>query len=529
MKKLDTVNNPLIKTSAFHICQDWMNLIEQSTKLVREYDFIASKEVTPHLNKQQDFVDKIKAELKTIKQKSNHTVQEYKRLQNNFSKSHQELEIKLRENAHGLEARQTVEYLKRVKGRDKERLFNQNKVIMQQKNENQFKIKSIVNRIEVNQAQLGDFFIDLGMKNFILQVNYLKNREYDINQLIESFKKKNDNKFNYDEDPSKNTQPPQPVNQIHKFKLPFTLETPNSEFMNSLDNTFYKNVHHDLLYKNKSGGSNSSGGNMVLQRNLQTKKDYKNFEHEAVILSKLFDNKTLVEVEKNVIRNLFLKEKPDLFLCDFFKSFMKYKMDSIFVKEELMLFFMLEIVEKIFIEFIRQRNYEPMFKLIKIFQFIKIYSEINKTPQTKKSKIMNLNKSRPKSRSRTHEPEDYTDFKFWINDKNMSAQHVLCYKQFWIYSLDQIFSNFNRSGLISNRSLSPNQTYIPHPSKPMQYSKNRFPSLNQGTVKPKILKKFSLGTEFDNNSTPRKFVLHLFTNNRVLSIKCEETKYGNGS
>ena len=487
LKQLDSVNNPMVKSSAYFICQDWMNMIEQSSKLAREYEFIASKEMGPHLSKQQEFVDKLKADMKQLKQQSSFKIEEYRRLQANFSKSHQELNVQVAQKIQGVEAKKTLEYLKRVKNRDQEKLFAQTGDVMKHRRESEARTKGVVNAIELNQAQLGDFYIDLGMKNFILQVNHLKNREYDMNQLIESFKQKNDNKFNYEEDPAKNSQK---ASGKQKFALPFTIEPPNNEFMKSLENQFYKNVHYELL--NQNADSKTSGPNPRLYQN-KLNQSYKNFEHEAIILSKLFDNKALSDPEKNIIRNLYLKEKPVRFLVDFFKSFMKYKMGSVYVKEASMLFFMLEIVEKIFIEFIRKRDYQPIFELIKIFQFIKIYKNASKMGRpSDQNPILNKSSRRSQSKGGFPDADFSTDFKFWVIDKNMSAQHVLSYTQFWIYSLDQIFSNSSGNGLYSDRSVSPHSPYRPNKVPYVKNTNPKFPSMNHGNARPKIAKKFSL-------------------------------------
>lgn len=49
------------------------------------------------------------------------------------------------------------------------------------------------------RSETGSFLEELAMKNFILQIDNLKNREYDMNQMIEAFKNETKDKFQFKE------------------------------------------------------------------------------------------------------------------------------------------------------------------------------------------------------------------------------------------------------------------------------------------------------------------------------------------
>ena len=466
-KQLETVNNPHIKSSVYYICQDWNNLIEQSSKLVKDYEFIAIQELKPRIESQQDFVDSLKTSLKSLKQRSNLKMEEYRRIERNFNKSRQEYEIQSNPR-NQMKDKNLINHLIKTQKRDNENLCKISKQLLDEKKKNVSIINNARDKIEHNQAVLGDFLIDLGMKNFILQVNYLKNREYDMNQLIESFKKEHNNKFNYDESTNKETNI-QGASKLQKFKFPIQIELPNKEFMQGLDQKFYKNIHFDLLNDDKSQNNMIRVSHKMYNgSNMHT--NYKNFGDEVVILSRLFDNKKLTNVEQSIIKNLYLKEKPEIFIYDFFKSFMKFKKASIYIKEDSMRFFILEITDKIFLEFIKSRNYEPIFQLIKILQFIKIYTNSNvlnaSTDMTHTEKTNDVNYNMLSSQ----------EFKIWIMNKNNFIQHSLSYKNFWIYCLSQIFCKLESNSRNVSKNPSPRSKYVPNNSKFMNSRRGMFPN-----------------------------------------------------
>jgi hypothetical protein len=466
-KQLENVQNPLIKSSVYYICQDWNNLIEQSSKLVKDYEFIANQELKPRLEQQQDFVDTLKANLKSLKQRSNLKMEEYRRIERNFAKSRQEYDFQT-SSRNQMKDQNLINHLVKTQKRDNENLCRISKQLLDERKKNISVIKKTVENIENNQAVLGDFLVDLGMKNFILQVNYLKNREYDISQLIESFKKEHNNKFNYDE--SENKVNVQGSNNLPKFKFPVKIELPNKEFMQGLDQKFYKNIHYDLLNDDKTQNSNQIRVSHKMHNGSDIQKNYKNFGDEVVILSRLFDNKKLTNIEQSIIKNLYLKEKPEIFIYDFFKSFMKFKKASIYIKEDSMQFFILDITEKIFLEFIKLRNYEPIFQLIKILQFIKIYTNSNvlnaSQPNWDKERAPDVNYNMLSSQ----------DFKPWITDKNNFIQHSLSYKNFWVYCLSQIFSKLETNDPGLRKNVSPNSRYVPNKSNFVNNQKGHFPN-----------------------------------------------------
>ena len=464
-KKLETVNNPLIKSSVFYICQDWNNLIEQSSKLANDFHFIATDELASAINKRQDFADNLKNHLRALKRASDQNVADYRKLSANLTESQDELARRSRENSGSMADERALEHLASVRDKDQKKLFRVSKILRDDKDKNTRIIEGLVREIEANQAELGNFFVDLGMKNFILQVNHLKNREYDINQLIDSFKAKHNNKFNYAESSlTSESGPGAPA----RLEFPIKLLPPNQEFMAALDKQFYKNVHHDLLHggRSRTGSSQNNG----------PPRDYRNFKDEAVILSRLFDNEVLKSNEKSVIRNLYLKDRPEQFLLDFFKSFMKYKVESIYVKEEPMDFFLLEILEKILTEFIRKREYTPIFKIIKTLQFINIYTSSN----TLNASISQDKSSKRASQNRLANEEfsvlSSQDFKRWIVDKSNSVRNVLSYKHFWVFALSQIFSKDPNS--FASRTASANTLYVPKESNYVrQVGRSRTPPL----------------------------------------------------
>ena len=68
------------------------------------------------------------------------------------------------------------------------------------------------------RSETGSFLEELAMKNFILQIDNLKNREYDMNQMIEAFKNETNEKFQF-KDNQQTTNPSQNMARSFLFKI----------------------------------------------------------------------------------------------------------------------------------------------------------------------------------------------------------------------------------------------------------------------------------------------------------------------
>jgi hypothetical protein len=152
---------------------------------------------------------------------------------------------------------------------------------------------------------------------------------------------------------------------------------------------------------------------------------------------------------------------------------MKFKEASIYIKEDYMNFFIQQIVEKIFTEFIKSRNYEPIFQLVKILQFMNIYINSN---------VLNSSHTSNQFNQLNNNVDDVNynilssqDFKVWIENKNNIIRHALSYKKFWIYSLSQIFAKLSNMEPPSKQEISPSQKYVPNKSNFVNNHQGHFP------------------------------------------------------
>lgn len=446
-KKMKNVENSQLKSIANYLCQDWMNTCQQRTKLAEEFESLGTTELDKFLTKIKNFSQNFIRQLETIKKQSDSQVRYYKNLETSFLNS-QAVLTKLMLNTRGvysddkkiLNQKKQTQYLQ-------DKLFKFTKTLLSDKVLLERNLASLNSNYKHNQNRLIKFSFDLGMKNFISQVNYLKNREYDTDMLIREFQKPKTISFDRDVSFSTMTSTKdQSFSDSPKIDLPFELHVPNQDFMNKLERKFYTNIHYKLLNRPFAFQSNTF-------RTLQRKGsifqiNFDHFRHETIILSRLFDGKKLNESEEIIIKNLYLKDSSDKFLYYFFVSFLEYKRNNITIKEDSMNFFLKEVFARILHPLIKNKTHSSIFRLIQKLQQIKISISLESSTilVSNNTNFMLPKKEKHRSRSisinRSLFAEDsLITFRQYISQNFNCLNQVLSLEDFWIYCLKEIFSN----------------------------------------------------------------------------------------
>lgn len=397
IKQGQKVVSPAIKQSIEIICRDWMNSSHQNLKLMNEYSCIAKEEIQNLIIKQSNKFAQWKNILFDLEKNINRNVNNYIEIESEYADSQKEL-IK----------QQNSFSLLQKKNKNKEKLINISSHLFNKKNKFNQTINQIKSDMKESNSQLGDYFQDLAMKNFILQVEQLKNREYDIDIMIKDFKAENPKKFNYNED--NNNQYEKSKLNIDSLYLPFDISLPQNKFFSRLENQFYKNVHYELLFHPKNNNN---------------KFNFNFLGEETVILSKLLENKPVSQIEYKILENLSLKEYPDVFINHFLYSFSTYKKDKMIVSADNIKYFINNILYPIFNPLQNQNNHLIFYRLFRSLQKIQILTN----PDIK--------------------PIPFTEY---INSKSFFIYSMLGKKDFWNFSLNKIFKK-----IIMNSSKNPNK------------------------------------------------------------------------
>ena len=289
------------------------------------------------------------------------------------------------------------------------------------------------------------------MKNFILQVNNLKNREYDLNQIIEEFNKKWQSKESRQITMElSNLEGPiqQRIISQQYRSLPLKLDIPEFEFFTFLETEFYKSIHHDLL-NNKH----------IIDGNHNQIVTYSSFGNECVYLSKLLDELSLSKKEKLCLIQLPQKDEKGYFVDKFLESFIRYKKSKFSLHPIPMNFFVSKIIQPIFSTLYTQKKINRIYNILIKIQTINIRT-IPIPPKSKsliitKSSTNSLQSSQVLTVSKSEELNNkFINFRQWIMTRDQQfLNESLGSKEFWILALTKIFNNYNNSPSTNDSSL----------------------------------------------------------------------------
>ena len=307
----------------------------------------------------------------------------------------------------------------------------------------------------MKHKKIGVFAKDMALKNFIFQVNNLKNREYDLNQVIEEFnsnwelsQKKKESENSLDLSSLESPLQQSIINQQYR-SLPLTLDIPEKEFFTFLENEFYKSIHHDLLNKKH-----------LLNLNDTMEVSYKSFGLECVSLSKLLDELNLLKKEKELLINLPQKDEKGFFVDKFLESFLRYKKKKLTLHPIPMHFFISKIIQPLFVRLSSKKDFSRIYSILVKIQTMMVrdglhvgkHSKSLILPQKPKESI-NSSQILKSSKSEKSETSLMT-FRKWID--SLEADPLggsLSSKEFWIMAMTKIFNTNGKTVSTSDSSL----------------------------------------------------------------------------
>lgn len=446
-------HNSQVKSIISFICSDWMNLVQQKARVAEEFEDIVKQDIPNLISRQKSFIRDLTSKLKNIKLDLHSKLEHYKQLESNYKNSQFKLTNLIKQTQRYLHDKKIIEFQTEEKNKHEKQLFRLTRVLLEKKREYTKLLDNLTTSINLNQKKLENNLADLGMKNFILQVNYLKNREFDISHMIQNYNRAREASTARRASPArklsfirKQSVSRLPLNLISSGSSVFRLELPNKNFMSCLENNFYKNVHYDLLFRSRLGPPQAESPGVP--ENSACLVNFYIFHQETILLSKLFDRKQLLFNEKKIVSNLYLKSQSGPFVLHFLKSFLKYKRGSLAIRDSSMRFFVENVLEKILAPLMISKKYLLIFELIQQLQIVKISSKSGSTTILVNDSSffdpLNTSNERPRSSSpnRSMFAEDQaSDFADWIKGESNCIQEILRSPDFWGFSLRRIFSN----------------------------------------------------------------------------------------
>jgi hypothetical protein len=385
--------------------------------------------------------------LKSIESTARGSCETYKEAELSFIESEKELKT-------CIQNKQTNLIKKKIEKKEnaEERLLKLGRELLLEKDKYLRVIFKVKKEIHQKSKKIGIFSKDIAMKNFIYQVNNLKNREYDLNQIIDEFNKGWDKKENPDQslDLSKLDGPVQQhiISQQYR-SLPLSLNIPEIEFFTFLETEFYKSIHHNLLSEKH-----------YIEGNNRQMVSYSSFGRECVYLSKLLDELALDKKEKIVLINLAKKDEKGFFVDKFLESFLRYKKFNFKLHALPMYFFISKIIQPLFIRLSEQKKYTRIYNILLKIQTIKVRKSIQISGKSKSmiisnSKANSLQSSQIISGSKSEElNSNFLNFRQWMSSLDQDIlKGSLNSKEFWILALSKIFNNYSNHSSTIDSSL----------------------------------------------------------------------------
>ena len=387
--------------------------------------------------------------MKSIESMARGSCETYKEAELSFIDTEKELK-------EVIKAKEVTKISKHIKAKEdaEQRLLKLGRQILLEKDKYQRVVFQIKKNIHTKSKKIGVFAKDMALKNFIFQVNNLKNREYDLNQVIADFnsnwelQQKKRESMKTSEDLSTLEGPIQHNIISRQYKsLPLQLDIPELEFFSFLENEFYKSIHHDLLNKKHAVEGNHS---QVIS--------YKSFGRECVSLSKLLDEIKLTRQEKACLANLPQKDRQGYFIDKFLESFIRYKKSNFVLHSVPTGFFIENIIQPLFAELASKRKFQRIFNILSKVQTI-IVRDVQVIDKISQSMVLTpgpkdpLGKTSQQARS-VDEKEKKVHFRKWLDsrDERMLTES-LGSKLFWFHAFTQIFSTCSKSVSTDDSSL----------------------------------------------------------------------------
>lgn len=324
--------------------------------------------------------------------------------------------------------------------------------ILQEKDRYLRVVQKVKRDFQAKTKKIGMFAKDLTMKNFIFQVNNLKNREYDLNQIIEDFNQKwgQSNSRAAKMELKDIDGPIQQSSLSQQYRsLPFKLDIPEKEFFKSLEEEFYKGIHHDLL-------SNQH----LMEPHQKQKISYALFEDECVIFSKLLDELCLSKKEKQLLTEIPKKDKKGYFVDKFLESFLRYKKQDLVLSGATMQFVISKVVEPLFALLAAKNEYERIYSILLQIQIFRVYSEspVNKHSKSavfsKKIKSKGMTSSQVFVKASIPAEQSSVSLRQWLCSlEKQSFGSAFASKEFWVMAFSKIFRSKNHNTSTNDSSL----------------------------------------------------------------------------
>lgn len=403
------------------------------------------------------------SKLKSIESTARGSCQTYKEAEQSFI-NQEKLLNNLIQNNHTTNIRKQIQ----IKQKAEQRLLRLGREILLEKQKYIAVVRQVKKQIHLKSQKIGVFAKDMALKNFIHQVNNLKNREYDLNQVIDNFNQTWENnvkKSSLDSQPVESQDdslaplepPTQQATLDNKYKaLPLKLDIPQKQFFLFLEKEFYKSIHHDLLSKQH-----------VIDGNFQNKIKYDLFGNECVILSKLLDGLVISNHEKAILGVLPKKDSEGYFVDKFLESFLRYKKDTLILHPIPMTFFISKIIKPLFHTLSSKNKHARIYSIVVKVQRMQVKGvgllpspsplplpppspkpSTNLQSQSmvlpKNSKAISVSSSQILESKSENLDSGCIHFRDWLTTRqNDPLEGALDSKNFWIIALSKIFNTRN--------------------------------------------------------------------------------------
>ena len=468
-KKTDKMYNKTFKSSMEYICEDWLSLAAKRRKLGAEFQEMGGRDMDRFIEHYKSIIRKWFIDLKRMETSAVGSYEVYKEIEELFLTSQNKMKKAFKNKSKD---KTLITELKLEKEKAENRLLRLGRKILLDKERFGITIEKVGKSIRVRQGSIGKFSRDVALKNFILQISKLKDREYDLNQIITNFNNGQNldalHSISKDIDLSSSMiSVSSNTSENWDFKkepniLPFHLDIPEKRFLINLERNFYKGIHNKLLTTEH-----------LINNDFTQKISFSEFEVKSLLLSKLLDRIKLNEEEIHILKKLSVQEHNEKFIERFLESFNRYKKRDIIITESIAQFFLNEIVVPILKNLYVKQNFQFIFEFLFQLQFIKVVDEEVKVFRDNKSAIgiphktieKTKNTKRRKKSSINLTFENYVSFREWLDRfPNNPIMFVLTLKNVWKTAFNNLFGKYNLPDADSEK--------IEEPKEPLNENNN---------------------------------------------------------
>lgn len=446
------MKNQALRQSIEYIWRDWEASAEQSAKLGNELGHMAEKEIAPFAERYRVRIKRWFQSLHGTEGRALGSCEMYKEAQADYKAKGAELGLIMKREI----AKQIKPAIKK-KEKAERRLMALGRQVLLEKEKIELLVRSIQNDVRKKESELGRFANDLVMKNFIWQVNQMKSREYDVDQIIKDFRGANQGVYDFEEDQSRQKKNSTDLNLTNKnnsenqksevanpkfdrnrkdsekVEIPVELAIPQKKFFQVLETQFYQNIHSDLLKRQS-----------ILRPGMPS---FSSLSSECVALSKLMDGLNLHIFEQKLLSALPQKDPKGIFLTEVLKSFLRYKKYKVAIEESRASFLSRDLLAPILRDSISENNFEHSWRLIEQIQRLSISTlEAAKPRPISQSMIFpqeNINQRKISFNEMESIPRSNTvnwNFKIWARNRpiGLVLRQILEKKRFWVAGFSEM-------------------------------------------------------------------------------------------